>query len=147
MRRRRIWLTGSLTVEMSLLMPLILLLLMSSILAVFYFHDKSILAGAAYETVAVAGTRAREEEGADAGEIEALFRERAEGKCILFPTPSASVEITDAEVTVSARVSRGRFGLTVEKKMAVTHPEKEIRDRKRLIDTGEAIINGTKNND
>ena len=87
------------------------------------------------ETAAVAGTRAREEEGADAGEMEALFRERAEGKCILFPTPSASVEITDAEVTVSARVSRGRFGLTVEKKMAVTHPEKEIRDRKRLIDT------------
>ena len=79
--------------------------------------------------------------------MEALFRERAEGKCILFPTPSASVEITDAEVTVSARVSRGRFGLTVEKKMAVTHPEKEIRDRKRLIDTGEAIINGTKDND
>ena len=97
MRRKRIWLTGSLTVEMSLLMPLILLLLMSSILAVFYFHDKNILAGAAYETAAVAGTRAREEEGADAGEMEALFRERAEGKCILFPTPSASVEITDAE--------------------------------------------------
>ena len=66
MRRKRIWLTGSLTVEMSLLMPLILLLLMSSILAVFYFHDKNILAGAAYETAAVAGTRAREEEGADA---------------------------------------------------------------------------------
>ena len=44
MRRKRIWLTGSLTVEMSLLMPLILLLLMSSILAVFYFHDKNILA-------------------------------------------------------------------------------------------------------
>lgn len=146
-RRKRIWLTGSLTVEMSLLMPLILLLLMSSILAVFYFHDKNILAGAAYETAAVAGARAREEEGADAGEMEALFRERADGKCILFPTPSASVEITDAEVTVSARVSRGRFGLTVEKKMAVTHPEKEIRDRKRLIDTGEAIINGTKDND
>ena len=146
-REKRIWLAGSLTVEMSLLMPLILLLLMSSILAVFYFHDKNILAGAAYETAAVAGTRAREEEGTEAGEMEALFRERAEGKCILFPTPSASVEITEAEVTVSARVSRGRFGLTVEKKMAVTHPEKEIRDRKRLIDTGEAIINGTKDND
>ena len=63
MREKRIWLAGSLTVEMSLLMPLILLLLMSSILAVFYFHDKNILAGAAYETAAVAGTRAREEEG------------------------------------------------------------------------------------
>ena len=41
-------LKGSMTVEMSFLMPIILLLLMNSILAAFYFHDKNILAGAAY---------------------------------------------------------------------------------------------------
>ena len=31
---------GSMTVEMSFLMPMILMLIMSSILAAFYFHDK-----------------------------------------------------------------------------------------------------------
>ena len=87
MRRKRIWLTGSLTVEMSLLMPLILLLLMSSILAVFYFHDKNILAGVAYETAAVAGTRAREEEGWHAGEMEALFRGAGRGE--MYPISHA----------------------------------------------------------
>ena len=69
--------------------------------AAFSYTHLDVYKRTAYETAAVAGTRAREEEGADAGEMEALFRERAEGKCILFPTPSASVEITEAEVTVS----------------------------------------------
>lgn len=46
-------LKGSMTVEMSFLMPIILLLLMNSILAAFYFHDKNILAGAAYETAVI----------------------------------------------------------------------------------------------
>ena len=36
-------LKGSMTVEMSFLMPIILLLIMSSILASFYFHDKNII--------------------------------------------------------------------------------------------------------
>ena len=147
MRRKRIWLTGSLTVEMSLLMPLILLLLMSSILAVFYFHDKNILAGAAYETAAVAGNEDPGEGEDRCGGTGSAFSERIQGKCILFPTPDAQVEIKRQEITVRASVQRGRFGLSVEKKIPVTEPEKEIRDRKRLIDTGEAIINGTKDND
>ena len=40
---------GSMTVEMSFLMPMILFLIMGCILAVFYYHDKNILSGAAYE--------------------------------------------------------------------------------------------------
>lgn len=143
MVRKRGWLRCSLTVEMSFLMPLILLLLMSCILGIFYFHDKNILAGAAYETAAVAGTKIREKEKTDAAELEMLFRERAKGKCILFPVPAAVVEIKSQEITVKASVRRGRFGLSVEKKIPVTEPEKTIRDRKRLKEIG----NGTKNHD
>ena len=38
MKRRK--LSGSMTVEMSFLMPMILFLIMGCILAVFYYHDK-----------------------------------------------------------------------------------------------------------
>lgn len=141
MVRRTRWMRGSLTVEMSYLMPLTLLLLMSSILAIFYFHDKNILAGAAYETAAVAGTKIREKEKTDTAQIEALFYERTEGKYILFPTPEVSIEIGDREIIVTAAARRGEFGLSVEKKIPVTEPEKTIRDRKRLKEIG----NGTKN--
>lgn len=44
-------LNGSFTVEMSLLMPMILFLVMGCVLACFYYHDKNIIAGAAYETL------------------------------------------------------------------------------------------------
>ena len=55
-------LKGSMTVELSFLMPIILLLIMSSILAAFYFHDKNVLAGAAYETAVVGSTKIREKD-------------------------------------------------------------------------------------
>ena len=67
---------GSMTVEMSLLMPIILFLILSCILAVFYFHDKNIIAAAAYETSVVGSTKMREAEGVDEGELTALFAER-----------------------------------------------------------------------
>lgn len=47
------------TVEMSFLMPIIMLLVMSSIYAFFYYHDKNIIAGAAYETAVVGSNKAR----------------------------------------------------------------------------------------
>ena len=48
------------TVEMSFLTPIIMLLVMSSIYAFFYYHDKNIIAGAAYETAVVGSNKARE---------------------------------------------------------------------------------------
>ncbi|MBP3469913.1 MAG: pilus assembly protein, partial [Lachnospiraceae bacterium] len=48
---------------MSFLMPMILFLILSCILAVFYYHDKNIISGAAYETAVVGSTKAREREG------------------------------------------------------------------------------------
>ena len=59
---------ASMTVEMSFLMPMILFLIMGCILAVFYYHDKNILSGAAYETAVVGSTKAREKEGIKEGE-------------------------------------------------------------------------------
>ena len=44
---------GSMTVEMSFLMPMVLFLIMGCILTAFYYHDKNILSGAAYEYVSV----------------------------------------------------------------------------------------------
>ena len=55
-------LKGSMTVEMSFLMPMIMFLIMGCILTVFYYHDKNVLSGAAYETAVAGSTRMRERE-------------------------------------------------------------------------------------
>ena len=69
-------LQGSMTVEMSFLMPMIMFLIMGCILAVFYYHDKNILSGAAYETAVVGSTKARAKDGIKEGELEMLFYQR-----------------------------------------------------------------------
>ena len=44
---------GSTVVEMSYLAPVVLLVWMAVIFGLFYYHDKGILTGAAYETAVV----------------------------------------------------------------------------------------------
>lgn len=118
--------------EMSFLVPIILMLIMSTILAAFYFHDKNILAGAAYETAVVGSTKMREKEGVTQEELEKLFWERARGKCILFSHISASASVGEKEIQIDASAKKGRLALSVVKKAAVTEPEKHIRNVRRL---------------
>lgn len=142
MKPEKMNLKGSMTVEMSFLMPMVLFLIMGCILAVFYYHDKNVLAGAAYETAVVGSNRARERDGADAGELTALYTERTKGKCILFGGSSAQVSVGEKEIEVKAAAQKGIFRLSVSKKAAVTDPEKNIRDHRRVK---EMIDGATKN--
>lgn len=123
---------GSMTVETSFLMPMILFLIMGCILAVFYSHDKNILSGAAYETAVVGSTKAREKDGVTEGELEQLFRERVRGKCILFSDVRAAVTVGKDEIEVTAAASKRRMKVSVSKRAAVTDPEKYIRNMRRL---------------
>lgn len=123
---------GSVTVEMSVLMPMILFLIMECILAVFYFHDKNILSGAAYETAVVGSTKAREKDGVKEGELETLFYQRVKDKCILFGRPQVSVQVEKDEIVVIADGSRRYMKVSVIRNAAVTKPEKKIRNLRRL---------------
>lgn len=123
---------GSMTVEMSFLMPMILFLIMGCILAVFYYHDKNILSGAAYETAVAGSTKARAKDGVKEGELEQLFQERIKGKCILFSGVQAAVSVGEDEIEVTAAASRRGMKVSVSKRAAVTEPEKYIRNMRRL---------------
>lgn len=125
-------LKGSLTVEMSFLMPMILFLIMGCILAAFYYHDKLILTGAAYETAVAGSTKAREKDGVKAGQLESLFDQRVKGKCILASNAQANVKVRKDEIEVNAIASYGQMKISVVTKAAVTEPEKHIRDMQRL---------------
>lgn len=140
MKRRK--LSGSMTVEMSFLMPMILSLIMGCILAVFYYHDKNILGAAAYETAVVGSTKAREKDGVETGKLQALYRERIRKKCVLFPTGRANVTVGKEEIEVTVTAKKGKFKVAVRKCAAVTEPERKIREKKKL----EELANGAKNN-
>lgn len=130
------------TVEMSFLMPIILLLIMSSVFGVFYYHDKNIISGAAYEAVAVGSTKAREKDGVDGSEVEAVFRERIENKCILFGRITVSAAVLKNEVEITGTALKRGMKVSVTKRMRITEPERKIRDIRRMKKLGD----GTKNN-
>lgn len=131
------------TVEMSFLMPIILLMIMSSIYAFFYYHDKNIISGAAYETAVVGSNKAREQgtdgNGADASELEGFFQNRVNGKCILLSGIQGEVSIGEEEIYVRARGSWKKMNVCVEKRAAITEPEKKLRDMKKIKE----FVNGT----
>lgn len=133
---------GSMTVEMSFLMPIILMLIMSTILAVFYFHDKNILAGAAYETVVVGSTKMREKEPPEEEELKMLFQERVNGKCILFSKYRVAINVSDQKIEMNVAAVKNKLRVSVVKRAAVTEPEKYIRNLRRI----KGIGNGAENN-
>lgn len=132
------------TVEMSFLMPVLLLIIMSSIFGAFYYHDKNIIGSAAYETVVVGSNRARERAGVEDAELETLFLERIKGKCILFSASQVivSVEVEKEEITLEAKAVKGKMTVTAEKRMPVTEPERRIREIKK----GKDLLHGKEGN-
>ena len=129
--RKQRWLKGSFTVEMAFLMPIILFLIMGCIRISFYYHDKNIIAGAAYET-AGGGTKVREKDGISESELNALFKERVGRKCILFSRIRVQSSVGKDEIKVQAAARRKKMAISVESRAAVTEPEKYIRDIRRI---------------
>ena len=128
---------------MSFVLPVILMILMSSMLAVFYYHDKNILNGAAYEAAFAGAGKVTFDDETDASEIIALCRERLRGKCILFSGVDVEAQISREEVIVTAKARKRMFKLNIEKRAPVTKPEKQIR----IIQNAKGVLDGEKNND
>ncbi|MGN1267349.1 MAG: TadE family protein, partial [Dorea sp.] len=107
---------GSMTIEMSFIMPMILGILMLSIWSGFYYHDKNILAGAAYETAVVGSTKMRQKEAPDVSELTTMCQERIGRKCIFFGKVTPKVLIDDEEICVQVTARKGKFRLKIEKR-------------------------------
>ena len=130
MRRKE--LTGSFTIEMAVILPVVMSIFMGIILTVFYYHDKNILNGAAYETVVIGSSKMREKEKITEEELITFCRERMKGKCIFLTETEIGISITEEELEVELTASKNSFKVSVVKRMALTEPEKKIRDIRRL---------------
>ena len=124
--------SGSFTVEAAVLVSAVLLLTYGVIMAVFYYHDKNILTGTAYETAVIAGRKQKKEPPFQKEEIQQLWKERISGKMILFRKAEVEVECQKEYVWISAQASRKRMKITVEAKAALVEPERKIRDMRKL---------------
>ena len=117
------YVSGSTVVEMSYIMPLILLMFVLIIHTVFYFYDRAVLNGAAAETAAELERR----HGAEEENLKEFFEERTSGKLILMTNPSVAITRTDNKIQVTAMVQKGRFELEVRQRAVIVNPEEKIR--------------------
>ena len=116
---------GSTVIEMSYIIPLFLGLFVLIMHAVFYYHDKAVLNGAASET-AILGVQA--ERRADTEYVLVVFfRERSSGKLIYMTDVDISVSETNEEIIVTADAQKSFMKLKISQKALIVKPEENIR--------------------
>ena len=129
---RTMELNGMFTVEMAYIVPFILMVFFLSIMGIFYYHDKALTAAAAHETVAIAGTKAREKDEVTETIVSTIFEERIRGKCIVFGNPSVNAKVNKDQIIVTANATKGRMKLSAAESSCITKPEEKIRSYRKL---------------
>lgn len=117
---------ASAAIEMSYIMPLFFSLFLLVMYTVFYYHDKTVINGAAAET-AVLGAQLERRKGTAEYDLEEIFRERTEGKLIYMTDVEITVEKDEKEIIVSAETRKSIMKLNICQKAAIVKPEEKIR--------------------
>ena len=125
-------LKGSTVIEMAYLMPVVLLCWMAVIFVLFYYHDKNIIGGAAYETAIVGSEEWRWQKEIEDGKMEQYFQKRIENKLIFFDTVSVETAVVKDEFEVTAGAQKRKMRVSVKRSAALTVPEEKIRRKKVL---------------
>ena len=120
-------LKASAVVEMTYMMGVVMVMWVFILYGLFYYYDKLILSGAAYETAAVGSELIHEEEKIEELVLEKYLQERIRGKMIFMPYARANVIVKRDEIVVEAKAESKGLKLVVVRRMAVTTPEQKIR--------------------
>lgn len=127
-------LRGSATIEAAVIVPMILFLCMSIILAVFYFHDKNILIGVAAETAIMAAANHEGHRQISEDDIRVFFQERIEKKLIFFPEPDITINKSTRYYEITGTTSKLRFTYTFQQRARIFEAEEWIRKKKTVTD-------------
>lgn len=122
-----LWIKGGFTIEMSLIMPLLLIMGMQCVFLMFFFHDKNLIEGAVYEALASTVTKEKEPEEVKEEIILERFYERIQGKCLLFSDIQGSVKKEEKKVVLEATASKFGWRITVKRKWQILWQEDYIR--------------------
>lgn len=126
---------GSFTIEASVMVPMICMVLLLILYVIFYYHDKNILSGATYETAVWASGRKNYEEE----EIKSYFQKRIRGKLILFGSVQEEIQVEKEEIRISCVARKKRMKVTAQAAAKRTEPEKFIRNVRKLEKLEESL--------
>lgn len=122
---------ASATIEAAVACAVFFLSFILVVNGLFYYHDKNILMGAAYEAAVVQSQKKRSPETCTIEEAEQSFEHAARKRMLLFSTVNLTVEESDQKITVQGTASKRRMKISVSQSAAVTEPEKFIRNMRK----------------
>lgn len=116
-------------------MPLAVAMFAVMIMALFYYHDKNIVIGAAYEIVTV---------GCDHSEftkeeLEVQLQERLDRKLLLFSKIYVEIQMEKSKLMMQCRAIQRGMTLNAQVSMCRTEPENYIRNIRRLQKLGNQL--------
>lgn len=122
---------ASATIEAAVACSVFFLSFFLVIRGVFYYHDKNILMGTAYEAAVVHSQKKRSPEACTIAETEQSFEIAARKRMLLFSAVNLTIEETDQKITVQGIAWKGKMKISVSQSAAVTEPEKFIRNMRK----------------
>lgn len=131
---------ASAIVEMAYLMPVVLLAYVWIIFSLFYYHDKVLLIGAAYESAVVGSELYSSADEVETEQISNYFQNRIRRKLLFFSGVSVDVKAEKEEIIIQAKTQKRGMKIQVIQKAGLRCPEKEIRKIKRIKEGLEGVI-------
>lgn len=118
---------GSTSIELSMMMPVILLVIVAVVNAGFYYHDKNVIYGKVFELGAIAWQQERLPSGLDVVELEIHYQESVEGKLLLFPEVTCDVKEESSGISITVTGSKGIMSIKVYRDVPIHYGEQNIR--------------------
>ena len=109
-------------IEATVIIPLFMFIFVLSVNCLFYNHDRNVLGGAMYETLAKGSGR----DDLNQEEIEDYFKDRVEGRFFYKADLGMEVEIGEEKVTITSKYWKSGM------EMWKTNPEDYIRTIRKL---------------
>lgn len=116
---------GSTVIEMAYIMPIFLGMFLLIMNAVFYYHDKAVINGAAGET-AILGVQAERRKNIQY-DPEKFFMERIKGKLICMTDTDVDILKENDGITVTVSAQKAFMKIEVSQKALIVKPEEKIR--------------------
>ena len=118
---------GTAIIEMTYIMPLVLLVWISVIFFLFYYHDKNIISGVTYETAVVGSDLYHRDEKIDEQLLTTYFKKRIDNKLLFFSDADPKIQVRDDKIYVSVNVDEKKMKLSIKSRAEFSVPEKEVR--------------------
>lgn len=116
---------GSTVIEMAYIMPIFLGMFLLIMNAVFYYHDKAVINGAAGET-AILGVQAERRKNIQY-DPEKFFMERIKGKLICMTDTDVDILKENDGITVTVSAHKAFMKIEISQKALIVKPEEKIR--------------------